>query len=133
MTEYKGTDAVYNLDEKLLIQCFCADNGDGIQTNWWQDPPLTEDEIQILKNQGWIYVPDGSLWGLENKPYLTYSKKYLCGSPTPPIGGNILGISNIGKILGLAFTGGKVLLLGSATVGLLFLLLGFILKKNVKK
>lgn len=85
-TTYSGSDTVYQLDNGNLQQCFCSVNGQGIQTNWWRDSSLTSEERQILINSGWIYVPNGTLWGLDEIAYMAYNSTYSCltANPTPP-------------------------------------------------
>lgn len=138
---YTGSDTVYRLSDETLIQCFCADDGNGIQTDWWKASTLSENEVQVLKNQGWVYVPNGALWGLTADPYLTKNSDYSCGSGGPSFaeastyaeasadksageggiggGGNVLGGElDLGSILGLATTGstGKLYFLGIIAV-----------------
>lgn len=79
-TTFTGQDTVYKLSDATLTQCLCTVNGGGIQTNWWKVSSLTQDEKAILINQGWILIPDGSVWGLEAAPYLAQNISYSCGS-----------------------------------------------------
>lgn len=139
MDTYTGKDAVYTLTEETTTQCFCSKDGAGIQTNWWVASSLTEDEISILKNQDWIYVPNGNLWGLRNDPYLAKNINYSClpgendnnnknnsqnsSSDDGIGGGDVLGES--GDILGLAATGNSfqvylafILGIGLTTLGI---------------
>lgn len=75
---HTGSDAVYHLSGATLAQCFCAINGDGIQTNWWKASSLSVEQIEELVSQGWVFIPDGSLWGLEEEPYLAHNRAYDC-------------------------------------------------------
>lgn len=75
---YTGSDIVYSISEATLTQCLCTDTGQGIQTDWWKISSLTGEDVQILKNQGWFYIPDGSLWGLESTPYMAKNSPYAC-------------------------------------------------------
>jgi hypothetical protein len=75
---YSGSDKVYQLDTSTLQQCFCSADGQGIQTNWWKISSLEPEELQILKNEGWIYVPNGALWGLQETPYMAINSNYSC-------------------------------------------------------
>ena len=118
-----GSDDVYTLSESTLTQCFCTDNGDGTQTNWWKVSSLTLDQIELLLSQGWVYIPDGSLWGLQEDPYLARNRKYECDKDEGKDGhlsddgdradkkdndggiGSVLGINIGGQVLGLATTG----------------------------
>src|SRR3990170_6378572 len=112
---FTGSDTVYTLGEETTMQCFCADNGDGTQTNWWHVSSLTPQEVQILKNQGWISVPNGELWGLAAGEWLALNSSYSCGGT----GGQILAASTGtgGDILGLATTGNIVAIYALAGFG----------------
>jgi hypothetical protein len=86
--EYVGSDIVYTVSDSQLTQCFCAVSGSGIQTDWWKLSSLNEEQIAYLKNLGWIYIADGSLWGLEASPYMAQNTQISCGgapeiTPTP--------------------------------------------------
>lgn len=147
---YEGKDTVYNLSGNELTQCFCASSGTGIQTNWWKVSSLTEAEVNGLKSQGWVYIPNGALWGLEEAPYLAFNSDYACGkssqgsccSPTTDIpgpggsggqggSGSVLGIST-GSVLGLASTGNTRFLLSVLFVSVFALISGMILKLRAK-
>lgn len=154
--EKSGSDAVYSLSDRALIQCFCATNGDGIQTNWFKADDLSENDIKILKNEGWIYIPDGSAWGLENVAYLAKNSSYSCGgevggasddnssnnsnnnnssSNNNNSGGSVLSASTTssGDILGLANTGNLQAIIVLFVAGLSSLSLGLLLKITSKK
>lgn len=124
--EYKGKDSVYNVNDTQVLQCLCTEDGEGIQTNWWKVSSLNDSDIQTLKNQGWYYVENGDLWGLDNTQYMAKNSEYECHGG---IGG--------GEVLGLATTGDKALFysLFGIGVGLVFLLLGFLFlrKRNSKR
>lgn len=146
---FEGKDTVYNLSGNELTQCFCAANGSGIQTNWWKASSLTEQEIDGLKSQGWVYIPNGALWGLEDAPYLAFNSEYICKSsqgsccsPTTDIpgpgggggqggSGSVLGISS-GSVLGLASTGNTRFLLSVLFLSVCLLIWGIILKLREK-
>lgn len=148
---YEGKDSVYTLSGDALTQCFCSINGSGIQTNWWKVSSLNEQEVTALKSQGWVYVPNGALWGLEEAPYLALNSNYNCQgrstgsgggccSPTTDIpgpggsGGSLAGISaGIGQVLGLASTGNLKFLYGVILVSLMSLLVSLVLKKRTRK
>lgn len=115
---YTGSDAVYTLSDQTLTQCFCSVDGKGIQTNWWKTSSITQDEIDVLKNLGWILVPDGTLWGLDEGTYMAKNTTYACGSTTTTSSnGEVQGTSstssnnsssnNSGRVLGLATTGSE--------------------------
>ncbi len=144
---FEGKDTVYTISKNSLTQCFCATDGNGIQTNWWKVSSLTESEIEALKSQGWNYVPNGALWGLESKPYLALNSEYICknpgssggsgGSSSPGgssggSGGNILGVSS-GSVLGLASTGNIKFLLTVLSFSILVLILGMFIKIQAEK
>ncbi|HRN70411.1 MAG TPA: hypothetical protein PLS49_04445 [Candidatus Woesebacteria bacterium] len=77
-TTYVGHDTVYKLTENTFTQCLCPQNGNAIQTNWWNVKNVEQEEIDSLVSQGWIFVPSGSVWGLEEDPYLAKNMKYSC-------------------------------------------------------
>lgn len=118
---YTGADSVYKLTDNTLIQCLCPKNGNGIQTNWWKVSTLSQADIDSLKNDGWIFVPNGSVWGLDNAPYVAKNLKYTC------IGG-IGGVSDakkVGDVLGLASTGNIASVYFYLISGITLLVLGF--------
>ena len=80
--QYVGSDIVYTVSDTTLVQCFCAASGSGIQTNWWRDNSLSQQQINQLIGDGWIYIPDGSAWGLDPVPYLAKNSNFNCGNPT---------------------------------------------------
>lgn len=141
---YTGSDQVFRLTEDTLTQCFCSINDDGIQTNWWKISSLTLDEVEQLVSLGWIYIPNGTLWGLEEEPYMAKNTTYDC-SPDKPKDekedddddddddsndddnddeeddnriGSILGTSNtrFGDVLGLASTGNIITMVLLSTI-----------------
>lgn len=79
-----GTDAVYYTSDITLIQCFCADDGSGIQTNWWRIDALGQSEIDQLVKLGWHYIPTGLSWGLDDSPYMAKNEAYSCKPYNPP-------------------------------------------------
>lgn len=128
-SNFTGKDSVYTLSSDTLVQCLCADNGQGVQTNWWKVSSLTADEIAILISQGWTQVPDGSAWGLDQAPYLAKNLNFAC---FPGTGGpDVLGVST-GDVLGLATTGNAAFIFSVILAGLTFLGAGSILNK-IKK
>lgn len=148
---YVGKDTVYSLSGDALTQCFCSSDGKGIQTNWWKISSLTQNEINGLISQGWHYVPNGALWGLDPAPYLAFNSEYICKSterpgefsPTTDIpgpggsggqGGSVAGISTgIGQVLGLASTGNTKFMYVVFSISIFSLLSGLYLKKRTKK
>ncbi|MBI4008656.1 hypothetical protein HY357_00310 [Candidatus Roizmanbacteria bacterium] len=132
VTSFQGTDKVYAVSDGILIQCLCPENGDGIQTNWWKIPSLTSEEIENFKSQGWVFIPDGSVWGLDPAAYLAINQSFSC---KPSGGGGGVGgvsgaVSSVGQILGLAVTGNIKTIYTLVVIGFLSLTLGFLLKKR---
>ncbi len=74
-----GKDTVYSLANGNFMQCFCGSDGKGIQTNWMSVGELSENQISVYENEGWIFIPDGSAWGLTNGAYLAKNTNYTCG------------------------------------------------------
>lgn len=75
---HEGSDKVYSLFDGNVLQCFCPENGEGIQTNWWKISSLSQNDISSLKNQGWHFIPSGRDWGLDSDPYLAKNENYNC-------------------------------------------------------
>ncbi len=78
---YKGIDSVYQVEKDsnvIVIQCLCPENGSGVQTNWWKVSGLTPTEIDELKQKGYVYVPNGIVWGLDDAPYIANNVPYSC-------------------------------------------------------
>jgi hypothetical protein len=125
-TTYTGRDEVYTLTDDTLTQCFCPADGFGIQTNWWKASSLSENDINVLKSEGWIYIPTGALWGLSDAPYVAKNSNYSC-LPGGTGGGSseVLGEgTGGGEVLGLAATGDRVLVYTSFAIGALLLAIG---------
>lgn len=124
--ELVGSDTVYKVTSETYTQCFCADDGSGIQTNWWKVSSLTTDQVNILKHDGWIYIPNGLLWGLEEAPYLASNSDYGC------IGNRIGGVQNDpgSNLLSLASTGNSSTIYLFASLGLILFALGLFLPKR---
>lgn len=120
-TSYQGSDTVYNISGNALTQCLCTVDGEGIQTNWWKVSSLTSQEIETFKTQGWVFIPDGSAWGLDPVTYLAKNANYSCRGR----GG--------GDILGLASTGNIMIIYGLILIGALSFCIGFLLKRRQTK
>lgn len=118
---YSGSDSVYTLTEETLLQCFCAQDGQGIQSNWWKVSSLSQAEINILKRDGWVFVVNGLVWGLDDAPYLVRNGAYDC----PAGGGEVAG-----AVLGWAATGNTPLVSILAIAGSTALLIGVWLKRK---
>jgi len=127
--EYTGSDSVYNLTDSTHIQCFCSDSGEGIQTNWWKVSSLSEEDIKILKNEGWIYIPNGALWGYVNEPYMAKNIEYASCQVGPRIGSVEAAYA---EVLGLASTGNIVLIYAVGAVGLISIILSLLIGRNRK-
>ncbi|OGM19105.1 hypothetical protein A2686_00915 [Candidatus Woesebacteria bacterium RIFCSPHIGHO2_01_FULL_38_10] len=130
---YSGSDSVYSVTDTTLIQCFCAEDGSGIQTNWWKISSLSQEEIDTLNNLGWVFVPSGMPWGLVDEPYMAKNSEYACrgGSSTSSSGnsgGQVLALAASNSNV-LASTGGSIYLLFVFLAGLIFLGLGIFLRK----
>ncbi len=99
---FVGRDDVYSLGEEGALQCFCAEDN-GIETIWWGSiQNLTREQIAGFTSSGWILVPNGFLWGLEAKPYLTKNTNYTCSSSVQ--GGTVQSTSDStsGDVLGIS-------------------------------
>ncbi|MBI1863264.1 hypothetical protein HYS00_04055 [Candidatus Microgenomates bacterium] len=146
---YTGADIVYTVNKDQVIQCFCPPEGQGIQTNWMKATGLYENEIEQLKREGWIYVPTGSVWGLENEAYLAKNTAYSClsqggagssaggGGGSSSSGGSSSGSNGTGggtsagsNTAGLASTGSWIAILETAIIGAFFALGGMFVKKG---
>lgn len=77
-TTYTGSDTVYQLNADLLVQCLCPPDTSGIQTDWWKIQEISEEDLKIYTRSGWVYVPNGALWGLDEAPYLARNSRYSC-------------------------------------------------------
>ena len=88
---HKGSDVVYKINDNYL-QCFCDDQGQGIQTNWVNARTLTSEAIGNYRRDGWMYAENGSIWGLTNDPYLAKNATYICRG----LGGAADGESKLG-------------------------------------
>ncbi len=141
--EFKGSDNVYLVTEDTVLQCFCPESGqNGIQTNWWKIPQLTQEEADSFVKQGWVYVPDGSLWGLDKAPYLAQNIDFACRSISNGGGGGGAaggdggvggGIMPAGAILGLAVTGNILTIIQLSVIGFVSLISGLLLRKRFSK
>lgn len=127
-SENRGSDRVYSLTDTTLLQCLCREDGSGVQTNWWRISSLTEDEINELRRLGWVYVPDGQLWGLDASAYMALNSDYSCNGQ----GGQILATST-SSVLGLAATGDKLPIWYLSAVGVVALIGGRMLRRFAGK
>ena len=146
---FSGVDSIYSSNGNTM-QCLCADNGAGYQTNWLKASNYSHDQIDSLKAQGWIYVPEGKDWGLDQGPYLAKNETYTCTvcTPTPTVTPTGTVITTPGptetpgvttQVQGasanntstnvLASTGNALVIYISLLAGAVSLILGLLLKK----
>ncbi len=137
-TEKKGSDTVYQISgNNQLVQCFCPDSGTGVQTNWLKASSYSEDYIKVLKSEGWIYITDGSAWGLDAGAYLAKNSDYSCRTsviPTPTQSNNNSSSNGVGStnplqtVLSLANTGDVRFLYSILFIGTVSFIAGFVLR-----
>lgn len=132
----KGSDKVYSLFDGNVLQCFCPENGAGVQTNWWKLGKLSQGEIDTLKTQGWHFVPSGAAWGLTNDPYLAKNTDYSCKTSGGNDGGgggggdSAIGGGEASSVLGLAATGDNSVYIAFISLGIALITGGLLLKRN---
>lgn len=131
-TTYTGVDKVYLVDGKNQVtQCLCLDDGRGIQTNWWKVSSLDENEIKVLKSEGWIYIPNGSAWGLLDAPYIAQNAGFSCnGGNGGSSGSSSTSAGPIGQVLGLAFTGNILYVYAFLTFGIIATITGLFFSRK---
>ena len=136
--EYTGSDVVYKMNEWQIVQCYCPPNASqGIETVWWKYQSLNETDVSTLVKQGWVHIPTGKVWGLDDAPYLAKNTRFECrgngasgnGGSSGDTGNGTGGPTGYGEILGitsLADTGsqqvfviGGMILCGVAIIALL--------------
>lgn len=136
---HTGSDKVYSVNADQLIQCFCAEDGTGIQTNWLKVGSISETERKSYERDGWIYIPNGSLWGLENTAYIAKNSRYVCKSTSASggnqsstgTGGSSQGFSAVfDGSTGLASTGNTKTTLAFFLGGIVLLIIGTVFKRN---
>ncbi len=140
---YSGKDTVYSLNGGNQTQCLCPVNGSGIQTNWMKASNLSENEISIFVNQGWILVADGSAWGLDQGTYLAKNISYSCssnqgGTSSSSSSSNSNDSKNAGasatnSIFSLANTGNIVFIASVFILGFFLLIAGFATSQKRKE
>ena len=115
----------YKLTNDTVTQCFCSESGNGIQTNWWKASSLTNEQVKILESQGWYYVPNGNVWGLDSDAYVAKNNTYSClpSDHSTDRGGQVNGATT-GQILGLATTGNMATIVIIFTLATLFIFAG---------
>ena len=134
---YSGKDTVYTLSENTLTQCLCPASGSGVQTNWWKASSLNENEINVLISEGWVLIPNGSAWGLDNAPYLAKNSNYSCTSTNTGSSGGVSESKSIlatstQAVLSLATTGNILFVLSTFLGGLVLIGSGIALSKKNK-
>jgi hypothetical protein len=145
---YTGSDKVFQLQSpNQLTQCFCSEDGFGIQTNWLKIKDMSKNEIESYKKSGWIYIPNGSNWGLEEGPYLAFNIEYSCksnsgsgGGPGTSTGGGNSGGSTTStststttsnpSVIGLATTGNTKVLALITALGAMLVVTGLTLRRT---
>lgn len=133
--QFTGADTVYTLTNGTLLQCYCPNNGQGIQTNWWDATTLSSRDIQTLQQNGWIYEPFGADWGLNNDPYLAKNTSYTCAA-TAVVESTVQENTNTGHtdptstVAQLANTGNSMMLYGFLIAGISNLAAGLHLRKR---
>lgn len=139
---YSGSDKVYTVSDNYTMQCFCAENGNGVQTDWVKTSVLSEDEIKVYTNSGWIYIPSGAPWGLSDTPYIAKNSSFSCkssggsssgtssSSNDARVGGASASNNNGGSVLGLANTGNTAFIVSLLTAGFASLTVSLFLKKK---
>lgn len=82
LTLYTGSDSVFTLDEGNFVQCYCPQNmSEGIQTDWLDATSIDESTRLAMRATGWVYIADGSVWDLGQKPLLAYNQPFQCQAP----------------------------------------------------
>jgi hypothetical protein len=130
---YTGKDTVYTISDNALTQCFCPGNGAGIQTNWVKAGIFSENDQKVLIAQGWIYIPTGKVWGLEDVAYLAKNESFSCRGTDSKVAGASATNSHkneAGNVLSLASTGNFSFLLGTFILSIIFLAGGIILRRD---
>lgn len=139
---FSGVDSIYESNGNVM-QCLCADNGAGYQTNWVK--AQSHEQVESMKAQGWMYVPEGQDWGLAKGPYMAKNEAYTCVNCTPtptttvtPTVTTVPGPTTENKVGGasannssspLASTGNALIIYISLLAGAVALILGMVLKK----
>lgn len=118
--EYRGSDKVFTVSDTQYMQCFCPDTGsEGIQTNWLNVAKYSSTDIQVLKNEGWVYIPNGGLWGLTNDPYVAKNTTYACREAVQAASQSVLATTGtLMPLFGLLLAGSFALIAGFMVRGL---------------
>lgn len=130
VANYTGEDHVYKINENQVVQCLCADDGQGVQTWWWKQPSLTATQEAILNKDGWVRVPNGANWGLDATVYFAKNTYHDCNGRG---GGELLGAStSVGSVLGADTMAGTGNLSAIVSLGVVSVL-GFITARRLYK
>jgi hypothetical protein len=124
--EVEGSDAVYQSSQYGVTQCFCPEDGKGIQTNWYDVSKVSEKDIEVLKKEGWTYFATGTSWGLKDVPYVAKNTEYACKKPAEKK-------VKATDVLKLASTGETQTIYAFVISGAAFLISGMILRKFSNK
>ena len=113
---FTGSDVVYQLEGNAkLLQCFCADDGTGIQTHWYKASSLSQQEKDNLVRDGWISIPNGTVWGLDNEVYLAKNLSDACGARAIG-GGDLAGTGNSAALYGFIVSGLAFMTAGASRI-----------------
>lgn len=142
LSDFEGSDQVFKLSDTQVVQCLCPTSGEGVQTVWWKNTGLSSTDVSILLKEGWVRIPNGSLWGLDNAEYFAKNSNFICGDkgggPSPTVngtstsssessGGGSSSVGSTGQILGastLAATGSWRNILAALGIALLAFIMG---------
>lgn len=135
-SSHEGEDKVYKISSEQVMQCFCASDGKGIQSNWWRVSSLQEVDINSLLSDGWHYISSGEEWGLDEASYLVKNSEYTCkenGGGGTGGSGSVSGsaASTSGSVLGLAATGSAVTTYAYLVIGSILTLIGTFIRRKV--
>lgn len=143
---YSGSDNVYKLEANTrVLQCFCGSNGQGIQTNWIKVDAISQEQLQSLIRQGWVEIPFGTDWGLDNSAYLAKNDSYACigtalvqsatainTNSSASQNNNSAAPGNNSVFATLASTGNIISFFLTLSAGVLLLILGLMIRKYDK-
>lgn len=129
---YTGSDIVYSISDGVVVQCLCQTDAAGVQTNWWKVGQMPEIEKDLFLRQGWVVIPNGTLWGLSEGEWLAQNIDFTCGergggssSSSSSSSSTPSSVLSIPQILGFADTGRqKLFRLLIAGIGVSFLMVG---------
>lgn len=142
---YSGTDTIYSLQDGNVLQCLCPVEGSGIETEWMKISGISQEELNSFQSQGWIYIPTGAAWGLEDVPYLAKNSDYSCKGSNQSTSSNsnsgnngqstatVVSASTQQGVLGLASTGTALPIYALIFAGFVSLFLGVFLSRSNRK